>query len=135
MSIVATPNQNSNARRARKRRTSAEAEIMRAEAYGRAIGGKPNANYVAIIQGFMAKGLAMEDIEPRVNVFTYNAWKHLGRQVRRGEHSVRVITFVPIEDKTDPKTGEVRRKGASRPRSATVFHVSQTDEIGGASCN
>ena len=118
----------------RTRRTSAEAEAMRAEAYGRAIGGKPNANYVAIIQGFMAKGLAMEDIEPRVNVFTYNAWKHQGRQVRRGEHGVRVITFIPIDEKRD-SAGKVIRKGGSRPRSATVFHVSQTDEIGGASCN
>ena len=122
-SLVATPPK-------RTLRTSAETEALQAEAYGRAAGGRPNANYVAIIQGFMAKGLAMEDIEPRVNVFTYNAWKHLGRQVRKGEHGIRVVTFIPIDEKRD-SAGKIIRKGGSRPRPATVFHVSQTDEIGG----
>ena len=112
-------------------RTAAQTAIMQEEAFSRAAGGRPNANYVAIIQGFMAKGLAADEIEPRVNVFTYNAWKHLGRQVRRGEHGIRVVTFIPIDEKLD-SAGKVIRKGGSRPRSATVFHVSQTDEIGGA---
>jgi hypothetical protein len=32
-------------------------------------------------------------------VFTYHAWRALGRQVRRGEHGVKVVTFVTVADK------------------------------------
>ena len=92
-----------------------------AEALARAQGGMPNHNYVSIIQGFMARGIAAADIEPRVNVFTYHAWRAKGRQVRKGEKGIRVVTFIPTTDKA---TGETTGK---RPWSATVFHVTQTD--------
>jgi hypothetical protein len=51
-------------------------------------------NYSAIFQGFMAKGIAETDIKPRENVFTFHAWKALGRSVKRGEHGVKVVTFI-----------------------------------------
>lgn len=75
----------------------------------------------------MAKGIDAADIEPRVNVFTYHAWLALGRQVRKGEHGVRVTTFIPMT-KTDATTGEKKPIGR-RARGTTVFHVSQTDPI------
>jgi hypothetical protein len=85
-------------------------------------------NYPAIIQGFMAKGIAVADIEPRVNVFTFHAWKALGRQVRKGEHGVRVTTWVPMTKKdADGVAQPIGRK----PRGTTVFHVSQTEPIDG----
>lgn len=84
-------------------------------------------NYEAIINGFMEKGIAQEDIIPRINVFTYNAWKALGRQVRKGEKGVKVVTFVPTT-RTDENGEKVESKFS---RTTTVFHVSQTDPVKG----
>ena len=75
----------------------------------------------------MAKGIDPDDIRPRENVFTYHAWRALGRQVRRGEHGVRVCTWIPMTRK-DPATGESTPIGA-RPKGSTVFHVTQTDPV------
>jgi antirestriction protein ArdC len=83
-------------------------------------------NYTAIFEGFIAKGIPAEQILPRVNVFTFHAWKALGRSVRKGEHGVRVVTFVPVAGKIDTTTGEVKN-GYRKPHTTTVFHVSQTE--------
>lgn len=106
------------------------------EALNRAVAGQSLGNWPAIIAGFTAKGIAETDIRPRENVFTYNAWRALGRQVRRGEHGVRVATVIPVGDKNDrtepddrPTTDSRPRRRATRPWTATVFHVSQTDPI------
>lgn len=93
------------------------------EALSRAKSGQSVANYAAIFEGFAAKGIDASAIEPRVNVFTYNAWRALGRQVRKGEKGVKVFSFAPI---TDRDTGDVVGK---RAITTTVFHVSQTDQI------
>src|SRR5262249_46992117 len=99
---------------------------MQAEALDRATTGQSLTNYPAIYQGFMAKGIAEADILPRENVFTFNAWKAKGRSVKRGEHGVRVMTFITIGGEPDEITGEV--KGAHRkPHTSVVFHVSQTE--------
>lgn len=97
-------------------------EISR-QALERAQGGNSVANYAAIYEGFAAKGIPASEIEPRVNVFTYNAWRAIGRQVRKGEKGVKVFTFAPV---TDKDSGEIIGK---RPWSSTVFHISQTDAI------
>lgn len=102
-------------------------EEIRANALANATQNQSVANYDAIYEGFMEKGIAEEDIEPRVNVFTYNAWLALGRQVKRGEKGVKITTWIGIPIK-DEETGE--RKGArKRPKTTTVFHISQTEEI------
>ena len=67
------------------------------EALGRALGGQSLSNWPAILAGFSAKGIPESDIRPRENVFTYHAWRALGRQVRRGEHGVKVVTFITTE--------------------------------------
>lgn len=84
------------------------------------------ANYAAIYAGFEAKGIAQSAIEPRVNVFTFNAWKALGRVVRKGEHGVKVCTWVAMT-KQDAN-GEAQDIGR-KPRITTVFHISQTDPL------
>jgi len=86
-------------------------------------------NYPTIINGFAAKGIPVDDILPRENVFTYNAWRALGRYVRKGEHGIRVCTFRQDEVEEKTKTGETKTKMVSRPWTATVFHISQTDPI------
>ena len=104
-------------------------KAIQAEALSRAISSQSMTNYVAIYQEFMARGIPESAIEPRRNVFTYQAWRALGRQVRNGEHGVKIVTFVRATRK-DKKTGE--EETYSRPWHTTVFHVSQTDAIGGA---
>src|SRR5579871_6800291 len=72
----------------------ASREQIQHEALSRAASGQSLANWPAIVAGFTAKGIGESDIRPRENVFTYHAWRALGRQVRRGEHGVKVVTFV-----------------------------------------
>jgi hypothetical protein len=117
----------------------ASKEQIQQEALTRAASGQSFANWPAIIAGFTAKGIAESDIRPRENLFTYQAWRALGRQVRRGEHGVKVVTFVST-DRGDaaPADGETteadatpnkRKLSGRRPWTATVFHISQTDPI------
>lgn len=117
-----------------------EREQIQQESLSRAVSGQSLTNWPAIIHGFIAKGIPESDIRPRENVFTYNAWRALGRQVRRGEHGVKVVTFVAVksadskEDVDGVATNDVdgtnkRKGGYRRPWTATVFHVSQTDPI------
>jgi len=99
-----------------------------AEALSRALTGQSWSNFPAIIQGFTARGIPESQILPRENVFTYQAWKALGRQVRKGEHGVKVVTYIERDEKTeDPETGEVKVRTYSVPRMVSVFHISQTD--------
>jgi len=98
----------------------------RQEALSRAVNGQSCSNFPAIFQGFAAKGIPEDEVKPRENVFTYDAWLAQGRQVRKGEHGVKVCTFVECASKEkDETTGEP--KHFRRPWRTTVFHVSQTD--------
>jgi len=89
---------------------------LQQQAYRRAHDGESTANYDRIMEGFIAKGIPEMGILPRENVFTYGAWRHQGRQVRKGEHGVKVMTFVKDE-----------RTGRSYAKRTAVFHISQTD--------
>lgn len=111
--------------RFKKRSRSAEHQ---AEALRRATSNLALTNYPAIYQGFIDKGIPEDQIQPRVNVFTFDAWKALGRVVRKGEHGVKVCTFVECgKTVRDPATGEEKQENYKRPWTTTVFHVSQTD--------
>lgn len=100
-----------------------------AEALSRALTGQSWSNFPAIIQGFIARGIPESEILPRENVFTYQAWKALGRQVRKGEHGIKVVTFIKRDKKVkDTETYEIKIQTYSMPRTVSVFHISQTDE-------
>src|SRR5437868_9551602 len=115
--------------------TTERREQIQQEALSRAAAGQSLTNWPAIIHGFTAKGIPESDVRPRENVFTYHAWRALGRQVRRGEHGVKVVTFVdtgraapPADPPADTDaTNDRRPSRGRRPWTATVFHVSQTD--------
>lgn len=92
------------------------------ESLNRAKNGDSLINYPTIIKGFIEKGINPLEIKPRENVFTYNAWLALGRQVRYGEKGVKCITWVDTEDKETAKPRKFVRPVA-------VFHISQTDSI------
>jgi hypothetical protein len=48
--------------------------------------------------------------------------------VKRGEHGVKVVTFIPCETRVrDAQTGEEKIEGYRRPHTTTVFHISQTE--------
>ncbi len=113
-------------------------EEIQQEALSRAASGQSFSNWPAIFAGFAAKGIPESEVKPRENVFTYHAWRALGRQVRRGEHGVKVTTFVAFDRQGDapaardtPDSGaeSARRKSGRRLWVATVFHVSQTDPV------
>ena len=107
-------------------RTIEQRHPIQQDALCRATTGAPWSNYPAIFAGFVERGLPESEIKPRENVFTFDAWKALGRHVRRGEHGVRVQTWIAIQPTVDEQTGETK-PGGGRPKTAVVFHVSQTD--------
>lgn len=81
---------------------------------------KRSQNDIAVIYQFAACGVPVENIEPRVNVLTFNAWKAKGRRVAKGATGQRVTVWIPVE-----KDGE---KDGVRPTTAVLFHESQTVE-------
>src|ERR1700684_4495215 len=94
------------------------------ESLSRAVSGQSLTNFPAIFQGFAAKGIPESEIKPRENVFTFDAWKALGRVVRRGEHGVKVVTFIDCRSKEiDRDTGE--RKTVRRPWTTDGFNIYQ----------
>jgi hypothetical protein len=111
--------------------TTIERQQLQQESLSRATQGQALTNWPAIFEGFMAKGIPEHEIKPRENVFTYHAWRALGRQVRRGEHGVKVLTFITAKGKvaTDDLDDKPKPGATRRPWSATVFHISQTDAI------
>ena len=100
-------------------------EAIEHEALSRAVKGQKLTNYPAIIDGFAAKGIALEAIKPRENIFTFHAWKALGRSVRKGEHGVKITTVIDC-DKT---LGDGLRVPVKKAKNVTVFHISQTDPV------
>jgi hypothetical protein len=96
------------------------------QALHNAVTGQSFMNYEDIFKGFEAMGIASEQIKPRENVFTFNAWLALGRVVTKGQHGVKVCTFVQAQS-ADRETGD--KKAFRLPRQTTVFHVSQTEEV------
>ena len=86
-------------------------------------------NDALVVALFAARGIDPATIEPRENVLTYRAWQAKGRQVCRGEQSVKISTFIPVPAKLDAVTGEILEPASSRPWTAAVFHVSQTKAV------
>ena len=102
-----------------------EQHELQSRALAKARGGQSTCNYRAIFDGFRAMGIAAEEILPRVNVLTFHAWKALGRRVIKGQHGIKVTTFIQV---SEAETGKM--SSYSIPRQTTVFHVSQTEELG-----
>ncbi len=114
-------------KKAKGERTAKRAELQQ-QALTNAVTGESVANYQAIFDGFAAMGIDPADVKPRENVFTFNAWKALGRVVKRGQHGVRIMTVIPCTKKDD-ETGE--EVPVRKPKATTVFHISQTEPLDG----
>ena len=100
---------------------------MQNKALNNAVTGASLANYQAIFEGFAAMGIDAADVVPRENVFTFNAWRALGRVVKKGQHGVKIVTVSPCTKKDKESGDEVAVK---KVKTTTVFHVSQTEELG-----
>ncbi|WP_434523842.1 DUF3560 domain-containing protein [Photorhabdus asymbiotica] len=96
------------------------------EALERALTNNSEANYKAIYEGFVLIGIPESDIEPRVNVLTFKAWKAINRVVIKGEKGVKVITRIPCKIK-DKETG--KEISVLKTKITTVFHISQTKPL------
>ena len=96
-----------------------EAKPAQVDALKRALSSISFFNYATIVHGFAWKGIEHTEVIPRENVFTYNAWLALGRQVQKGEKGVKISTMKIGEDKDTGKTYKFFG-------SVTVFHLSQT---------
>lgn len=116
-----TPAQASSKARFNSQKPKAE---LQQKALENAVSGESLANYQAIFDGFAAMGIDMADVEPRVNVFTFNAWKALGRVVKKGQHGVKIVTVVPCTKKDREPTDEkasadtVTDEAAAAPEAA-----------------
>lgn len=101
------------------------------EALSRAVSNSSTSNYGVIFSEFGAMGI--DDIRPRENVFTAQAWCALGRAVKQSElnRGARVLSWIPMT-KLNQDTGETESIGR-KPRSSMVFHVSQTEARAGYS--
>lgn len=122
------------ASKTRTRKPRLSRSQIAAEALRNAVTRESSMNYEAIFEGFEAMGIPMDEVVPRENVFTYNAWLALGRQVRKGEHGVKVVTYIERKAKAgDASEGKAEGEGEGGsykfPRTTTVFHISQTDPI------
>lgn len=126
------------ASKTRTRRPRLGRKQIETEALRNALAERSVANYEAIFEGFAEKGIPMEDVVPRENVFTYNAWRALGRQVRKGEHGVPVVTWITSKAKGGEGAEQEGQGGGEQSgesagfkfsRTVTVFHISQTDPI------
>jgi hypothetical protein len=54
---------------------------IQAQALSRAISGQSLTNYTAIYEGFAAKGIPSDQIQPRVNVLSFNAAFHISKNL------------------------------------------------------
>jgi hypothetical protein len=115
-----------------RRQLNRKKEEIQAEALHRATTNQSLTNYPVILQGFAAMGIPMEDIKPRENVFTYQAWRALGRYVKKGSHGVHVAAVIVRETKPDADfetEGEQEAPTYKKILTGTVvFHISQTEK-------
>lgn len=62
------------------------------------------------------------------HVAGYRTWQNLGRQVRKGEHGIRIFGGRDVvETVEDPTTGEEKEQRRARFFPVSVFDMSQTD--------
>lgn len=67
--------------------------------------------------------------QPYLDWFTYQRWQAQGFQVRKGEHGIRLLTWVAQE--TDPDTDAIQLKSPKkRPWRYTAFCRCQVDPKG-----
>jgi hypothetical protein len=77
-----------------------------------------------VVKEFSNRGIPVDEIKPKENVFTFGKWIKRGRSVRRGETGVKICWLARMVKET--KNGD---KTTFRHIYRSVFHISQTDKI------
>ncbi len=109
----------------RKMKTAEQRKAKSQETLNRIRSGHSK-NDNAVIAACAMRGYT--DAQPRENVLTFNAWKALGRHVKRGERGIAVSVWYPAAEKIDETTSEIHREYAPmKHATAYVFHISQTE--------
>ena len=80
-----------------------------------------HASQVSPLQRGQLPRLIMYQNPYATQVAGYKVWQSLGRQVRKGEHGLRILAPLAVKDK---ENGETNIKGF---RGVSVFDISQTD--------
>jgi len=78
------------------------------------------ANATAVAQAMVEKGCGCV---PYVDVFSYRRWQAQGYQVQKGEHGIKVTTWIHYTDKEG--------KDQVRPKNVTLFCRHQVKPIEG----
>ena len=63
--------------------------------------------------------------EPYLDWFTYKRWRAQGYRVRKGEHGIHLITFIPVIREQDGQRLQV----GSRPWTSVVFCRCQVEPV------
>lgn len=114
------------------RRTPEERAELQNQALQRARSNSSVQNEAAVIMAFVERGIPEPDIQPRINVLTFNAWKAEGRSVKKGERGVPLGVVIDIEGvkRFEEDGQEIELPMAGRKFKKTyVFHVSQTEPV------
>ena len=61
-------------------------------------------------------------------IHTYNGWKDLGYQVKKGEHAKAQFTIWKFYGKKDEETGEIK-DGTCHPKKAFWFTFDQVEKV------
>ena len=85
--------------------------------------GYSTASILIVTQALQERGC---DCQPYTDTFTYNRWKAQGMQVQKGEHGIKLMTYIPVTKETDDGKTEVTH---TRPWSTTVFCRHQVKPI------
>jgi hypothetical protein len=119
----------------RRKLTETERADRNNDALDRGSRCKPNSNDLPVVAEFGLRGIPEQDIRtcsPDQNVYTYDAWQALKRQVRKGEKSVRCTVWIPMKIKGRPDAIVKRLQEdhtSARRHNACLFRVSQTDAM------
>ncbi len=95
------------------------------EALDRARHCRGRENIARVYAAFIERGIPESDILPGENVLTYRAWKALGHFVCKGQHGVRLVTYIECDRKVE-RDGKETTERVTFPKSTHVFHISQT---------
>ncbi len=99
-----------------------------AQALDRARHCRGRENIARVYSAFLDRGIPEEDILPGENILTFRAWKALGRFVSKGQHGVRLLTYVERDKKVE-RDGKETTERVTFPKSTHVFHISQTEAM------
>lgn len=88
------------------------------------IGGTGRIYTAKILKDGVETEMQVEEPEP---IHTYQAWKEMGYQVKKGEHAIAHFAIWKYREKKDEQTGE--KRSSMFLKNASFFKGSQVEKI------